>query len=75
MEDARKVAWSQTADKLIQFYGFGAENEAARQAETCARRGDMESSETWNWIARAIGDAQPRPDVETDATIPVVGLT
>ena len=70
MEDVRKLAWSQTADKLIQF---GAENEVARQVETCARRGDMELSETWNGIARAIGDAHP--DVEIDATIPVVGLT
>jgi hypothetical protein len=34
MEDARKLAWSQTADKLMQFYGFGAENQVARHVPT-----------------------------------------
>ena len=67
MEDTLKAAWSQTANKLIQFYGAGAEKEATEHAETCTRRGDTESSETWNWIARAISEVQPRPNVDNVA--------
>jgi len=67
MENAIDSARSQTANKLIQFYGVGAEKEATEQAETCARRGDVEASETWNWIAKAISEAQSLQKVATGA--------
>jgi hypothetical protein len=64
MEETLKTALSQTANKLIQFYGAGAEKEATDHAERCTRRGDTDGSGTWNWIATAISEIQPRPDVD-----------
>ena len=76
MENILNLARSQTAHKLIQFYGGKAETEAAEQAETCARRGDTESSQTWSWIAMAISEIQSRKNLAEDATrIPAVDLT
>jgi hypothetical protein len=76
MEDIQNFARSQTAQKLIQFYGGNAEKEAAEQGAACARRGDIENSLTWDWIAKAISEIQPRKDIANDATcIPAVGAT
>ena len=76
MENILNLARSQTAYKLIQFYGGKAEKEAAEQAETCARRGDSESSQTWDWIAKAISEIQSRKNPAEDATFtPAVDLT
>jgi hypothetical protein len=74
MDPALNLARSQTARKLIQFYGGKAEKEATEQAETCARRGDTESSQTWNWIARTISEMQSRKNSAGDA-IPAVDPT
>ena len=63
MNDAIDTARSRTAFKLIQFYGSGAEKEAADQAETCVRRGDIVGSQTWSWIANMISGLQPQQEV------------
>jgi hypothetical protein len=68
MENTLSPAQSQTAHKLIQFYGGNAEKEAAEQAETCARRGAMEDSQNWHWIAKAISEIQSRTGVANGAT-------
>jgi hypothetical protein len=76
MENILNLAHSQTAYKFIQFYGGNAEKEAAEQAASCARRGDMESSENWNWIAKAINEIQSREDLPNNASFTsAVGLT
>ena len=70
MENTLNHARSQTAYKLIQFYGGKAEKEAADQAETCARRGDTESCQTWTGIAEAISEIQARNLAGTETCIP-----
>jgi hypothetical protein len=61
------IAWSQTANKFIHFYGVGAKQEATEQAETCSRGGDITASETGNWTATAIREARSLQNVATGA--------